>query len=191
MLNYNELKPGENIVLDGQPYVVTDYKFLRMQQRKPVAQTKIKNLITGKTIEKTFQQNDRIEEAEIEIKEIKYLYSNKNKGELWFCEKDDPSKRFKLDEELAGNAADLLKPNSTVDAVVFKGKIIGVKLPIKVDLKVVEAPPAVKGDTAQGGTKQVTLETGATVTVPMFINEGDVVRINTETKEYTERVKKE
>ncbi|NOY35635.1 MAG: elongation factor P [bacterium] len=189
MLNYNELKPGENIVLDGQPYVVMDYKFLRMQQRKPVAQTKIKNLITGKTIEKTFQQNDKIREAEIGIREIKYLYSNK--GELWFCEKDDPSKRFKLEEDLVGAGADLLKPNSIVDAVVFDDKIIGVRLPIKVDLKVADAPPAVKGDTAQGGVKQVTLETGAIITAPMFINEGDIVRINTETKEYVERVKKE
>ncbi len=191
MLNYNELKPGENIVLDGQPYSVMDYKFLRMQQRKPVAQTKIKNLITGKTIEKTFQQNDKIQEAEIEIREIKYLYSNPKNGELWFCEKDDSSKRFKLEEDMVGAGADLLKPNSIVEAVVFDDKIIGVRLPIKIDLKVTEAPPAVKGDTAQGGVKQVTLETGATVNTPLFINEGDIVRINTETKEYVERVKKE
>ncbi len=193
MLAYSEIKPGTYIVLDGQPYVVVEYKFLRMQQRKPVAQTKIKNLVTGKTIEKTFQQSDKIEEAEIETKEIKYLYSNR--GEFWFSEKDDLSKRFKLEESLIGNYADLLKPNSIVEAVIFsvsgEDKIIGIKLPIKIDLKVVEAPPAVKGDTAQGGSKQVVTETGAVITTPLFINEGDIIRINTETKEYVERVKKE
>lgn len=189
MLNYNELKPGKYIVLDGHPYMVVEFNFLRMQQRKPVVQTKIKNFVTGKTIEKTFQQSDKIEEAEIEAKEIKYLYSHR--GEFWFSEKDDPSKRFKLPENLIGNYADLLKPNFIVEAIMFRNDIIGVKLPIKIDLKVVEAPPAVKGDTAQGGAKQVKLETGATITAPLFINEGDIVRINTETKEYAERVRKE
>lgn len=193
MLVYSEIKPGTYIVLDGQPYVVMEYKFLRMQQRKPVAQTKIKNLVTGKTIEKTFQQSDKIKEAEIETKEIRYLYSNR--GEFWFSEKDNPGKRFKLEENLIENYANLLKPDSIVEAIVFstqeEDKIIGIKLPIKIDLKVVEAPPGVKGDTAQGGNKQVVTETGASITTPLFINEGDVIRINTETKEYVERVRKE
>ncbi len=188
MLTYSELKPGTYVVLDGQPYVIMEYKFLRMQQRKPVAQTKVKNLATGKTVEKTFQQSDKIEEAEIEIKEIKFLYSNR--GEFWFSEKDDPSKRFELEESLVGEIADLLKQNSIIDAMVFKDEIIGIKLPIKIDLKVAEAPPGLRGDTAQGGIKQVKVETGAVITTPLFINEGDIIRINTETKEYVERVKK-
>ncbi len=188
MLSFSELKPGKTIVLDGQPYTVVEYNFSRMQQRRPVAQTKIKNLATGKVVEKTFQQNDKIEEAEIGIKEIKFLYSNK--GEFWFSEKDNPSQRFKLETTLIGNYHDLLKANSIVEAVVFDDEIIGVKLPIKLELKVVEAPPALRGDTAQGGSKQVKLETGATITVPLFINEGDIIRINTETKEYAERAEK-
>ncbi len=188
MLAYNELKPGKYIVLDGQPYLVMEFNFLRKQQRRPVAQTKIKNLITGKTVEKTFQQSDKAEEAEMGVREINFLYSNK--GEFWFCEKGDPGKRFKLDEHVVGNCADLMKPNSPVEAITFQDEIIGVKLPIKIDLKVVEAPPGLRGDTAQGGTKQVKVETGAAVTTPLFINEGDIIRINTETKEYAERVKK-
>lgn len=188
MLSYNELKPGVFIILDGQPYVVMEFKFLRMQQRKPVTQTKIKNIISGKTIEKTFQQTDKLEEAEIETRPIKYLYSHRN--EFWFSEKDNPSVRFKLDESLVGNYIDLLKPNSLIEAMSFQKNIIGVKMPVKVDLKVVEAPPAVKGNTSQGGTKQVKLETGAAVNVPLFINEGDIIRINTETKEYAERAEK-
>ena len=188
MLNYNELRPGKYIILDGQPYSIVEYNFLRMQQRRPVAQTKIKNLTTGKTTEKTFQQNDKIEEAEIEKKEIKYLYSNKS--EFWFSKADDPSKRFGVEENLIGDYYDLLKPNSIIEAVMFNDKIIGVKLPIKIELKVVEAPPAVRGDTAQGGTKQIKTETGATLTVPLFINEGDIIRVNTDTKEYVERAEK-
>ncbi len=188
MLNYNELKPGKYIILDGQPYAVLEFNFLRMQMRKPVAQTKIKNLISGKVIEKTFQQTDKFEEAEIEKKQIKYLYNNR--GEFWFCEKDDPSKRFKIDEELIGNSADLMKANSIVEADIFSEHTIGINLPVKVELKVVEAPPSTKGNTAQGGTKQVKLETGAVINVPLFINEGDIVKINTETKEYTERAEK-
>lgn len=188
MLNYNELKPGKYIILDGQPYVVLEFNFLRMQMRKPVAQTKIKNLISGKVIERTFQQTDKFEEAEIETRPIKFLYGHR--GEFWFCEENNPSARFKLEENLIGNYADLMKPDSIVEAILFKDKIISIKLPIKVELKVIEAPPSTKGNTAQGGTKQVKLETGAVINVPLFINERDIVKINTETKEYTERAEK-
>jgi len=188
MLNYNELKPGAYIVLDGQPYVVMEYHFIRMQQRKPNAQTKIKNLITGKTIEKTFQQTDKLEEAEIETRPIKYLYNHR--GEFWFCPENNPAERFKLEKNLVGDYSNLLKPNTLIDAIIFNKQIIGIKMPVKIDLKVVEAPPAVKGNTAQGGTKQVKLETGLSVNVPLFINEGDIIRVNTETKQYTERVEK-
>lgn len=187
MLSYNEIKPGKYIVFEGQPYVVMDFRFLRMQQRKPVVQTKIKNIITGKTVEKTFQPSDKFEEAEIEIKPIKYLYSHR--GEHWFSESDNPSARFKLEEPLVLGKLDLMKQNSLVDAILFSDKIIEVRLPVKIELKVIEAPPSTKGNTAQGGTKQVKLETGVTVNTPLFINEGDVVVINTETRDYVERAR--
>jgi len=186
MLNYNELKPGEYIILEGQPYVVLEFNFLRMQQRKPVVQTKIKNLITGKIIERSFQQSDKFDEAKIETKPIKYLYNHRQ--EFWFCSQNNPSDRFKLEETMIGDSADLMKSNLIVDAVVFNNRIIGIKMPVKVELKVVEAPPSTKGNTAQGGTKQVKLETGAAINVPLFIKEGDIIRINTETKQYVERV---
>lgn len=189
MLNYKDLKPGTFITLDGQPYVVLEYNFVRMQQRKPVVQTKIKNLASGKVIEKSFQPSESVEEAEIETRPLKYLYYN-NKGEFWFCPEKDPSKRFKLDESLIGGYFDLLKPNSLVEVIEFKNQTIGIKMPIKIDLKVIEAPPAIRGNTSQGGTKQIKLETGITINAPLFINEGDIVRINTETKEYVERAEK-
>jgi len=201
MLNYNELKPGKYFILDDHPYLVMEFHFLRMQQRKPVAQTKIKNLITGKTIEKTFQQTDKFEEADIKTKPIKYLYNRPARrslgeggGEFWFCPEKNPSARFKLEESLIENNGDLMKQNSIVDALVFshKGKeeIIGVKLPVKIELKVIEAPPSTKGNTAQGGNKQVKLETGAMINAPLFINEGDIISINTQSREYVERSEK-
>jgi len=188
MLEYNEITMRKYIVMDGQPYEVLSSHVARTQQRKPTNQVKAKNLITGKLSDFTFHASEKAEEAQIDSKEIKYLYTNK--GEYWFCEAEDASKRFKLSEDVLGPKMKFLKTNSVIEAMVFDEQIIDVKLPIKVELKVTEAAPAVRGDTARSGNKQITLETGATLNVPMFINEGDIIRINTETGEYTERVTK-
>ncbi len=185
MLNYNEILSKKIIVYEGQPFEVLDAHIFRMQQRKPVNQTKLKNLFTGKVTEVTFHQADKVDEADMNSREIKYLYTNR--GEYWFCEATDPSKRFILTEAVVGTGGRFLKPNSLIGVLTWNEKMIGLNLPIKVDLKVTEAPPAIKGDTAKGGTKIITLETGATVNAPMFISEGDVVRINTGTGEYVER----
>jgi elongation factor P len=191
ILEYNEILTRKFIVIDGEPYEVIDAHIFRMQQRKPQNKTKLKNLISGSVKEMTFHASDKAEEADLEKKEVKFLFSNK--GEWWFCEINDPSKRFKLEENLIGESRIFMKPNTLISVLTFdegddEPRIIGVKLPIKVDLKVTEAHPAVRGDTAKGGNKQVVLETGATINVPMFVNEGDVIRINTDTREYVERV---
>jgi elongation factor P len=188
MFGYNELKPGTYIVLEGKPYVVLEYNFLRMQQRKPAVQTKIKDLATGKVLSRTFHPQDEIEEADISKKKVKFLYFNR--GEFWFCDENNPSARFKLPQDIIGDAVDFLKPNTLVDALTFGDKIINIDLPIKVDLKVIEAPPAFKGDTASGGSKQVKLETGAIINVPFFVNKDDIVRVNTKERAYAERVGK-
>lgn len=186
MLSYSELKIGTIFIMDGEPYEVLEYAFLRMQQRKPVAQTKIKNLITGKVTNQTFHQNDSFEEASLEYKKSKYLYNHR--GDFVFCEADNPGKRFTLKEEQVGEQGKFLKANTVIDAVLFDEKIINIILPIKAELEVVEAPPSIKGSTVTGGNKLVKLETGAEINVPMFINQGDIVRVNTQTGEYTERV---
>lgn len=186
MLEYNEIVERKYIVLDGTPYEVIDSHVFRKQQRKPVNATKLKNLISGKMTEQSFHVSEKVEEAEIDKKDVKFLYANK--GEYWFCETDDASKRFKIEEDMIGIGAKFMKTNAIISLLMFKDKIIGVKMPVKVDLKVTEAQDATKGNTAQGATKSVTLETGATVFVPMFIKEGEVIRINTETGDYVERV---
>jgi elongation factor P len=193
MLEYNEVKENKVIIHEGEPYEVLASHVFRKQQRKPVNATKLRNMISGRIVEHSFQATDKVEEAEINTKKVKYLYNNK--GEWWFCEEKDPAKRFTLPESLLGNTSKFLKANSLVDAMIFIDpeddeirKTIGLKLPVKVELKVTEAAPAVKGNTATGASKTVKLETGAEILVPLFINEGDVIRINTNTGDYTERV---
>lgn len=188
IIDYNEIKPGKCIVLNGEPYAVMSSHVAQKQKRRPTNQTKLKHLVTGRVIEQTFQQSDKGEEADIETKEIKYLYTNK--GESWFCDAKDPSDRFKLEDSVLEGKQVFLKPNTIVDAMIFDEKVIGVRFPIKVELLVKEAAPAVRGNTVSGGSKQVVLETGATLNVPLFINEGDLIRVNTETGDYAERVDK-
>jgi elongation factor P len=186
LLEYNEITEKKYIVLDGQPYEVISSHVFRKQQRKPVNATKLKNLMTGKVTEYSFHQSEKVEEAEIDEREVKYLY--KNRGQFWFCEAEDSSKRFSVEETIVGPQGRFLKPNTIVTQLQFREQPMGFKMPITADLKVTEAPPNIKGDSAAGGNKVVTLETGATINAPLFINEGDVIRINTETGEYRERV---
>jgi len=188
MLSYNELRPGVLFVLGGQPHKVLEYEFIRMQQRKPVAQLKIKNLVTGKVQNFTAHQNETFEEADVEDIPLIYLYHHR--GEYWFQEAGNPKNRFSLKAEVLGHSTNYLVPQTEVRAFRFNAQIINIELPIKMELKVVEAPPGIKGDTAQGGSKTAKLETGAEIQVPLFINAGDTIRINTETGEYVERVEK-
>jgi elongation factor P len=173
--------------MDGQPYEVLSSHVFRKQQRKPVNATKLKNMVTGKVTEYSFHQSEKIEEAEIDTRLAKYLYNNR--GQYWFSDPKDPSKRWSVSDEVVGERGKYLKPNTELEQFLFGEQSLGFKFPITVDLKVTEAPPNVKGDTATGGNKVVTLETGATANVPLFVAEGDVIRLNTETGEYRERVK--
>lgn len=188
MLSYNEVLPKKVIIIDGDPYEVVSSWVFRKQMRKPVNQTKLRNLKTGAVIEQTFHQNDKIDEAELETRNIQFIYERN--GEWWFMDPKNPRDRFSLTIAIVGPQGKYMTANSELEARVFNEEIIGLKLPIKMDIKVKEAPPDVRGNTAQGGNKVVTLETGATIQVPMFIAEGDVIRINTETDSYVERVTK-
>ena len=174
--------------MNGEPYEVLESSFLRMQQRKAVVQTKIRNLLTGRVLDRNFQPSDSLEEAEIEKKEAVFIYVHR--GECWFHELGNPKARFSLPKESLGERAQFLKTNTQITTLAFRDKIIKISLPIKMEFKVVEAPPAIRGNTAQGGTKQVTLEGGTKISAPLFVEEGDIVRVNTETGDYVERVNK-
>lgn len=188
ILSYNEITPKKIIEYNGEPFLVLSSWVFRKQQRKPVNQTKLKGLKSGKMLEISFHQSETVPEADIEKKELTYIYANR--GEFWFHEAGNPKARVSLSEQQVGAQMRFVKEKSDVTALVWNEEIIGIEIPIKVELAVKEAPPAVKGNTAQGGSKQVVLETGAVVSTPLFINEGDVIRINTDTGEYTERVEK-
>ena len=188
MLTYNEIKAGTYIELDNEPYEVLDAHVFRKQQRKPVNQTKLRHLIQGNVIEQTFQHSDKVPEANVSSQPIVFIYNKRD--EYVFHTAEDKSERFSLEGSIVGNEARFLVQGMEVDGVTYEGQIVGVQLPIKADLTVTDAPPNVKGDTAQGGTKRVTLESGAEVAVPMFVEAGDVVRVNTQTGEYDTRVSK-
>ena len=185
MLTHTDLKPGVQFIYEGQPWEVLDANSMKMAQRRPVIRTKIRNLVDGRVQEQSFQQGDVFNEADLEKKDIKFLYQTK--GQYFFCEINDPSKRFSFTEDQIGAQAKYLKPNEAVLGILFEGKIITFKLPIKVQLKVKESAPGVKGDRAQGGTKEAILESGAVIQVPLFIEEGEIIEVNTETGTYVKR----
>ncbi len=185
MLNYSEVKPRVYIDLDGEPYEVIDSLIAKKNRNKPHNQTRIKSLRTGKSIERTFHASEKVAEAEIENKNIKYLYTNR--GETWFCAENDPKDRFPMDEDLVSDKMKFMKENDVVKGVYFNDEIINIKIPIKVTLVVKESPDAVKGNTSSGATKRIVMENGLEVFVPLFIKEGERLVINTEKNEYVER----
>lgn len=186
MLSYFDLRKGVKFILEGQPYEVLEFQQIYKGRGSAVTKTKIRNLITGQVLEKTFHQKDTFEEAELKKVEVKFLYSHR--GKFVFSEVQNQKNRFELSREQIGEGAKFLKPNQILTGIEFQEKIINVLLPIKIQLKVIEAPPGVKGERAQAGTKPVTLETGATINVPLFVEKDDIIEVNTETSQYVRRI---
>ncbi len=193
-LGINDLKRGSRIVIDGDPYIVMHVKHVHMGRGGATLQVKIRNLKSGKVLERSFKPSDGFEEADIEKMQAQFIYERN--GEYWFHESGNPGNRFSLGADIIGEQSLFLKPKTEITAFIFsdgklgkgeKGEIINIELPIKVDYEVIDAPPNVRGNTSQGGNKQVVIEGGAKVSVPLFIEAGDKIRINTETGEYVER----
>lgn len=187
-VEYNQITVKKTVTMDGDPYLVLSNNISKKDRQKASNNVRMKNLRNGNVIERTFHQSDVLEDAYLEKKVIKYLYTNR--GESWFCEVNNPKERFSLSDDVVGDMAKYVPENSEVDALLFDDKIMTITTPIKVELKVKEAPDAVKGNTSSGATKEAILVTGHKVQVPQFINVGDIVAINTETGWYTERVEK-
>ena len=186
ILEYNEIRPGKVIVYEGGMYEVVDSHVARTQQRKPQNQVKMKNILTGAVVQKAFHVSDTAEEAEMDKQDLTFIYARN--GEAWFNPADS-KERFSVSEDKV-RSLEFVKPNTILTGVYADEELLYAYPTVKVDLLVKEAPPAIKGNTAQGGNKRITLETGAVVNAPLFIAEGDVVRINTELKTYVERVEK-
>jgi len=185
MLNFNEIKTGRVIKVNGEPYIIIKTDHHKMGRGGAVLKTKCRNLINGSILEKTFQGVEKAEEAETQTKKANFLY--KDKDEAFFMD-NESYEQFSLQVEEIGDSARFLKDGTDVDVLYFEGRPVSISLPIKMEFKVVSAPPGVKGNSAGNINKVVEIETGAKINVPMFINEGDLIRVNTDTGEYVERV---
>lgn len=185
MLTLSDLKTGLIIEYQSEPYKILSKEFIKVAQRRPVVACKLENLISGKVISYTFQQSEKIKEADLERKLAQFLYQEK---EMLFFMDPQNYEQFSLSKEQAGNAQNYLKESTEIEILYFKEKPIKIELPIKIDLKVVKAPPGIKGDTAQAGTKEVECETGLKVQVPLFIKEGDTIKVDSRDGSYVERV---
>jgi len=186
MLSPNDLRKGVLFIHNNQPHEVLEFNSSVKGRGSSVVQTKIKNLVTGNITSQNFKPSETFEEAELENVTLAFVYSNRDK--YVFQNPEDKSQRIELTSEQVGEGINFLKTNQEVLGIEFDGKVINVSLPIKVELKVTEAPPSMKTGRSDAGTKLVTVETGAKINTPVFVEEGDIIEINTQTKEYVKRI---
>lgn len=186
MISSNDLRPGVTVEIDGMVWQVVEFQHVKPGKGAAFVRTKMKNLQNGSVIERTFNAGVKIPTAQVERKPMQYLYEDG--GSYYFMDVETYD-QIMLTKEQLGNAINFIKEEMEITVVFFKGEVIGVDVPNSVELKVVETEPGIRGDTATGGVKPATMETGYVVKVPLFINEGEVLRIDTRTGAYIERVK--
>ena len=185
-LSYGELKKGMPIALDGEPYAVVDYERTKMQKRAPVMRIRFRSLRTGRVVDRTFNGFDvKFTIADVERRKAEYIYQD---GELYYFMDNETFEQFPLNGDQITDALPYLIEQTTVDLVLFQDEPISIEIPLNVDLKIVDTEPGFKGDTATGGSKPATVETGLVVQVPLFIDIGESIRIDTRTGEYAGRV---
>lgn len=184
MLSMSEIKVGKVIQVNNEPFVVTKTDHHKMGRGGAVLKVKLRNLVSGSVLEKTYQGSEKAEEANTEKKKANFLYADEANANFM---DNESYEQFTLSLDSIGEKRQYLKDGADVDVLYFDNNPVAINLPIKMDFKVVSAPPAVKGNSAGNVTKAVELETGATINAPLFINEGDIIRINTDTGEYVER----
>jgi len=181
----NQFTRGMFVFYNGGIFTVIDFQHIKVAQRRATMSVRMKNIVTGKVLEPSLRSDETIQQVIVEEKEVTYLYSDR--GFFHFMEADT-GKEIALPAEKVGDQKFYMKEGDTVSIASSGGEPITLKLPVSVALKIVEAPPGVKGDTASGGSKPATLETGLTIKVPLFVKEGEIVKVDTRTGEYLERV---
>ena len=185
-ISYGDLKKGMAIDLDGEPHVVVDYERSKMQQRAPTMRIRFKAIRSGKVVDKTFSGYDvKLETASVERRDAQYIY---RENDLYYFMDTESFDQFPLSNDLLGDVTKYLVEQVEVELVLYDGNPIAVELPITVDLKIAETGPSFKGDTAQGGTKPATLETGLILNIPLFVDTGETVKVDTRSGEYLSRV---
>lgn len=185
MISAGEFRNGSTFELDGQVFKVVEFQHVKPGKGAAFVRTRLKNVITGGVVERTFNPSEKMPKAQVERKDMQFLYNDEN---LYHFMDAQTFEQIPLNKEQLGDALKFVKENMIVKVLSFKGSVFGVEPPNFVELEVTETDPGFKGDTATGGTKPATVETGATIQVPLFVNVGDVVRIDTRTETYIERV---
>ncbi len=185
MISTGELKKGATIELDGKLYSIMDYSHIKMGRGSAQVRIKFRDVRSGAIIEQTFQAGTKFNRARVERREMQYLYSD---DQFYYFMNTETFEQIPVSAEKVGDANKYLKENDTCEVVLYGDEVIGIELPITVELTVVQTDPGFKGDTATGGTKPATLETGLVVQVPLFIEEGTKIRVNTDSGTYIERV---
>ena len=183
MINATDLRKGVIIELDGKLYQVVDYQHVKMK-RTALAKVKLRDINAGHTMERSFQSDEKLVRARLETQQMQYLY---NDGDLYYFMDQESYEQMPLSAAQLSDALDYLKEGFTVEVSSYKDEVVGIEMPITVELEVTETDPGFKGDTATGGSKPAKLETGLTIQVPLFINEGDVIKVDTRSATYLER----
>ncbi|NLV35886.1 MAG: elongation factor P [Clostridiaceae bacterium] len=184
MITAGEFRNGATFELDEQVFQVVEFQHVKPGKGAAFVRTRLKNVITGATVERTFTPTDKMPKAHIERKDMQYLY---NDGDLFYFMDTETYEQIPINKETIGDTFKFVKENMTVKILSYKGNVFGIEPPTFVELEVVETEPGYKGDTATGASKPAVLETGATVKVPLFVNQGDIIRIDTRIGEYMER----
>ncbi|OPX19696.1 MAG: elongation factor P [Desulfobacca sp. 4484_104] len=186
MYTTSDFKKGLKIEIDGTPYIIVDFLHVKPGKGGAFVRTKIKNLITGRVLEQNFRSGEKFARPDLQEKSMQYLYQE---GDSYCLMDNETFEQLSLTAEQMGDSRNFLQDNINMQVLFYKGQPIGVELPTFVELAIAHTEPGVRGDTASGATKPATLETGAPIQVPLFIEEGDVVKIDTRTGGYIERVK--
>ncbi|MEL7450897.1 MAG: elongation factor P [Pseudomonadota bacterium] len=182
----NEFRSGLKLLIDGDPYVIVENEFVKPGKGQAFNRVKVRNLKTGRVIDKTMKSGESVEAADVMETDMQYLYSD---GEFWHFMLEDTFEQFAADANAVGDASNWLREQDVCLVTLWNNEPLLVAPPNFVELKITETDPGVKGDTAQGGVKPATLETGAVVKVPLFVEEGEVIRVDTRSGEYVSRVK--
>jgi elongation factor P len=186
MYSTTDFRKGLKVEIDGEPYIIVDCKHVKPGKGVAFVKTRLKNLVTQRVVDRTFRSGDKVEKPDLIESEMEYLYSE---DEMYHFMNMTNYEQTHINKDDLGDAVNYLKAGTRADILFHKNKAIGVELPIFVELKIVKTEPGVKGDTVSGATKSAVLETGATVWVPLFVNQGEVIKIDTRTGNYIERVK--
>ena len=183
MINATELRKGVIIEFEGKLYQVVEYQHVKMK-KTALAKVKLRDINAGHTLERSFQSSERLVRARLDSRQMQYLY---NDGGLYYFMDQENYEQLPFNAEQLGDALDYLKEGNSVEVTSYKDKIVGIEMPITVDLEVTETDPGFKGDTATSGNKPAKLETGISIQVPLFINIGDIIKVDTRTGTYLER----